>query len=80
MAGWYHQHDKTRTAAHKLRTAFPGKQAAPAGEQPELVAGLKEERLRLVASYIDVYPTDLAERISAKRALDERPSSEIATA
>ncbi len=80
MAGWYHQHDKTRTAAHKLRTALPGKQAAPAGEEPRPASGLEEERLRLVASYIGVYPTDRAERISAKRAFDERPSSEIATA
>jgi hypothetical protein len=80
MAGWYHQHDKTRSAAHKLRTALPRKQASPAGLEPRCASGLEEERLLLVASYIGVYPTDEAERISAKRALAERPRSEIATA
>jgi hypothetical protein len=70
MAGWYHQHDKTRSAAHKLRTAFPSKQAAPVVKEPAPSPGLEEERLRLVASYVGVYPTDRAERDLAQRAFD----------
>jgi hypothetical protein len=66
MAGWYHQHDKTRASAKKIGTAFLGRQTAPA-QKPAPDTGLEEDHMQTVASYIGVYPEDRAERVLAQR-------------
>jgi hypothetical protein len=84
MAGWDTDNGTSVTATEKLRAALPGRwrrggalllHETPSEQAPEAPAGLREDRLRLVADYIGDYPEDEIERSRCNRAFHQTPEA-----